>query len=139
MGKDTAHTVEEFIAAIKTSAGIKSTIAKRLGVSRPTVDAYLERWKTAKDAYLAEKANVDDAAQSVVINDIVSNRNVETAKWWLRMKCHDEFSPREAQELSGPGDGPITHEIIVRRGKNIHRPNRPAPSTDEGTEGSETV
>jgi IS30 family transposase len=99
--RTTVHTADEVINAIKGSAGIKTTIAKRLNVARKTVDAYIERWSTVKEAYLTEKAGIDDAAQSVVINDILQNRSVETAKWWLRVKCAEEFSPKETQEITG--------------------------------------
>lgn len=98
---NTVHGAEDVINAIKGSAGIKTTIAKRLNVSRPTIDGYLDRWVTVKEAYMTEKAGIDDAAQSVVINDILQNRSVETAKWWLRVKCADEFSPKETQEITG--------------------------------------
>lgn len=109
---NTIHSAEEVINAIKGSAGIKTTIAKRLNVSRPTIDGYLERWVTVKEAYLTERAGIDDAAQSVVINDILQNRSVETAKWWLRVKCADEFNPPAAVEVSGPKGGPIEHKDV---------------------------
>ena len=48
---------------------------------------------------MTEKAGIDDAAQSVVINDILQNRSVETAKWWLRVKCADEFNPPAQSEI----------------------------------------
>ena len=98
--RTTVHSAEDVIAAIKGSAGIKTTIAKRLNVARKTVDAYLERWVTVKEAYQTEKAGIDDAAQSVVINDILQNRSVETAKWWLRVKCADEFNPPSRQDIN---------------------------------------
>jgi len=109
VGSNTAHTVDEVIIAIKGSAGIKTTIAKRLNVARKTVDAYLERWSTVKEAYMTEKAGIDDAAQSVVINDILQNRSVETAKWWLRVKCADEFNPPAAVDLNHKGE--VNHHV----------------------------
>jgi len=84
---------EQVIKAIKGSAGVKKTIALRLSVSRPSVDAYLRRWKSASDAYMEEKSGVDDIALSVVINDIVNNKDVGTAKWWLTKKL-PEFSDK---------------------------------------------
>ncbi len=43
------------------------------------------------------------------------------------------------QQVENTLDGKITHEIIVRRGKNIPRPNRAASGTDDSAEGSEAV
>ena len=97
---NTAHSASDIITAIRGSAGIKTTIAKRLNVARQTIDSYIERYPTVKEAYQTEKAGIDDAAQSVVINDILQNRSVETAKWWLRVKCADEFNPPSRQDIN---------------------------------------
>lgn len=114
--ENTKHSAEDVINAIKGSAGIKTTIAKRLNVTRLTVDNYLERWVTVKEAYLVEKAGIDDAAQSVVINDILQNRSVETAKWWLRVKCADEFNPPAAVDVNHSGgiDQRVSGEIGIK-------------------------
>jgi hypothetical protein len=110
--RTTLHSADDVIAAIKGSAGIKTTIAKRLNVTRLTIDNYLERWVTVREAYQTEKAGIDDAAQSVVINDILQNRSVETAKWWLRVKMPAEFNPPTITEVSGPKGGPIEHKDV---------------------------
>ena len=104
MASNTVHSAGDIIAAIKGSAGIKTTIAKRLGVVRQSIDNYIERYPTVKEAYLTEKAGIDDAAQSVVINDILQNRSVETAKWWLRVKCADEFNPPALMDVNLKGE-----------------------------------
>lgn len=109
----TAVTAEQVIKAIKSSGGVKTSIAKRLGVTRQTFDNYLDRWVTVKEAYEEEKAGVSDAARSVVIADIVNNRSVETAKWWLRMKESDEFSDKSKHELTGK-DGEPLHITLDR-------------------------
>lgn len=111
MADKPTHTAESVIAAIKGTAGVKATIARKLNVSRWTVDNYLERWVTVREAYEEEKAGVSDAARSVVIADIVNNRNVETAKWWLRMKESDEFSDKSQTDITSGGD---KLEIVVK-------------------------
>ena len=107
MASNTVHSAGDIINAIKGSAGIKTTIAKRLGVVRQSIDNYIERYPTVKEAYLTEKAGIDDAAQSVVINDILQNRSVETAKWWLRVKCADEFNPPAQIDLNAQVNGTL--------------------------------
>ena len=104
---NTIHAAEDVINAIKGSAGIKTTIAKRLNVTRLTIDNYLDRWVTVREAYMTEKAGIDDAAQSVVINDILQNRSVETAKWWLRVKCADEFNPPAQIDINAKVNGTL--------------------------------
>lgn len=101
MVEQTKHTAEQVKAAIKGSGGIKTKIATKLGISRPTLDSYLQRWPTVKEAYEAERAVVDDVAESVVIDDIVNHKNVSTAMWWLRMKRSDEFAPQVDVTVKG--------------------------------------
>jgi hypothetical protein len=93
MARTTSYTAEAVIKAIQGTAGVKSKIAERLDVSRQTVDNYLDRWTTVKEAYETEKAHVDDAALSVVIRDIIDNGDVSTAKWWLSKKL-PEFNDK---------------------------------------------
>ncbi len=92
----TSRTADEVLKAIKASGGVKTTIAKRLNVTRQTVDNYLNRWSTVRQAYIDEKAGIDDLALSVVIEDI-TKKNVETAKWWISKKL-DEFKPVQKVE-----------------------------------------
>ena len=93
----TSRTADEVLKAIKASGGVKATIAKRLNVTRQTVDNYLNRWSTVRQAYIDEKAGIDDLALSVVIEDI-TKKNVETAKWWISKKL-DEFKPVQKVEM----------------------------------------
>lgn len=105
---NTVHSAGEIITAIRGSAGIKTTIAKRLNVARQTIDSYIERYPTVKEAYQTEKAGIDDAAQSVVINDILQNRSVETAKWWLRVKMPAEFNVPAQLDINARVNGTLS-------------------------------
>ena len=68
--KPPAKTVDEVIKAIDGSGGIKTIIARRLGVARSTVDAYLNRWKAAREAYDSEVEATKDYAESVIVGNI---------------------------------------------------------------------
>lgn len=83
---DVKHTAEQVIEAIKGSNGIKATVMRRLGVHRNTVDNYLKRYATAQQAYEDEIEQIGDIAESLIITDMVTNRNVETAKWYAKAK-----------------------------------------------------
>lgn len=83
---DEKYTLEQFLGAIKDSRGIKATIIRRLGCSRKTVDNYLARYATAQAAYDEEIEQVGDIAESLIVDDMIRNRNVDTAKWYAKAK-----------------------------------------------------
>jgi len=89
------YKVQDFINAIPGTGGVIDTIARRVGCDWHTAKKYIEKHPTVKRAYENEKCKVDDAARSVVISDIVTEKNVDTAKWWLRVKIPDEFAPTQ--------------------------------------------
>lgn len=103
------HTAEQVTAAIKGSAGIKATIARRLDVSRWTVDNYLERWAAVRKVYDEECESIIDLAETVIIKNIQSGDTAD-AKWYLSRKGrHRGYVER--QEVTG-GDGqPVQHAI----------------------------
>jgi hypothetical protein len=105
----TAHTPDEVIAVIPGSAGIKTTIAKRLGVSRWTVDNYLRRWKAVQLAYDEECESVIDLAESVVIKSFQSGETSD-ARWYLSRKGrHRGYVER--QEVTGENGGALVIEM----------------------------
>jgi DNA-directed RNA polymerase specialized sigma subunit len=111
-------TAEQAIEALKGTGGVKTTIAKRLKVTRQTVDNYLNRWSTFQQAYLDEKASVDDAAVSVVMADIMNNHNVETAKWWIARKL-PEFS--DTSKVAHSGEITTITRIVENRNNASNR------------------
>jgi hypothetical protein len=96
---ETRHTVAEVITAIDDSSGIKMDIARRLKVHRNTVENYLNRYPTARAAYNREVETVGDIAESVIIKAI-RNDDIETSKWYLRMKAKDR-GYTERHEITG--------------------------------------
>lgn len=94
-------TAKEFIKAIPGTGGVVAMIARRVGCTWNTANKYINEYATVKEAYENEKHNVDDAAKSLVIDDILTKKNVDTAKWWLRVKMPDEFAPKEKREIEG--------------------------------------
>ena len=94
------HTIEEVLAAIQGSFGIKHRIAQKLNVHRNTVDLYLKRWEGAREAYHNEVNTVGDMAESVIIRSI-QKEEVETAKWYARMKLKDRGYTEAVDATSG--------------------------------------
>lgn len=120
------YSVDEIIKAIRGSGGVKATIAKRLGCHWHTVDNYLERYATARQAYEDECRTTDDFAESVIIFNIkLALKEQETlkkpvdssdAKWWLERRRKDRFSIR--QEITGPEGGMINVKVIYADADN---------------------
>ena len=99
------------IAAIRASFGIKSTIAKNLGVDRNTIDRYLKRWAEARQVYQEEVDGVGDKMESIIIIDAIRNQSVETAKWYARFKLKDRGYV-ERQEVTGADGNEVTIKVV---------------------------
>lgn len=119
---DTKRNLDDVLEAIEGSGGVKAVVARRLGVTRKTLNGYLAKWVTAELALKQEEKSVGDIAKSIIVGNLRAAYNAQQeaaanknwaaavvdsgdAKWWLRMKLRDEFSER--QELTGADGGPL--------------------------------
>ena len=98
------HKIEAVLAAIHDSAGIKTTIARRLGVTRWTVDRYLLHYPSAALAYKIEVESVGDFVETVILKSIKAE-DIETAKWYAKNKLKDRgyterIEYKEIKEMS---------------------------------------
>lgn len=110
MSERTKCTAEEVIEVIPGSAGVKTTIARRLGVSRHTVDSYLDRWSTVQQAYEDEVESVGDMAESKLY-EAMKEGDLSSVRWYLARIRRGKYTTR--QEITGAEGEPI--EIITRR------------------------
>ena len=84
-------TKEEFVECIKGTQGLLTKIQKKLEAqtretwSWETVRNYIEKWEEAKLAVQAEKEAMLDVAENNIFRDM-TNGDVGTSKWYLRMK-----------------------------------------------------
>jgi hypothetical protein len=106
-----SYRVNDFIKAIPGTGGVIETIRKRVGCDWHTAKKYIEDHATVKAAYENEKHRVDDAAKSIVISDIVADKNVDTAKWWLRVKLPEEFAPTQRVDQKTEHDGEVNINV----------------------------
>ena len=106
------YKAQQFIDAIEGSAGIVSTIAKRVGCDWHTARKYIDEYATIKQAYDDECERTLDAAESVILGDIVKEKDVQTAKWYLSMKGRSRgYAKTERTEVTGRDGGPIEFDL----------------------------
>ena len=108
--RDTKRTLQEVLKAIKGTGGIKTQIAENLMVDRLTVESYLDRWVTARQAWAVEcKINRDNAEHVVTKNIRLAKEKQDEdnvvvdsrdAKWYLSRVYKEKYSER--QEVTGP-------------------------------------
>lgn len=98
-------TAEQVIRAIEGSGGVKVVIARKLNVHRDTVENYLNRYPTVRQAYDQEVSSVGDDAENVIIDAIRGHdpdRALDTAKWYARMKLKDRgYAEKQETEQTG--------------------------------------
>jgi hypothetical protein len=129
---DTKRTLPEVLQAIKGSGGIKMTIARRLGITRPTLDKYIGQWKSAAVALQEEEENGLDVAESVIKGNIQAAAKLQQqtnyaiivdsgdAKWYLSRKGrHRGYVER--QEVTGAAGDSL--QVVIRYADN--RDNHP--------------
>lgn len=63
-------TEAQVVEAIQGSHGIKTVIIRKLGISLPTLDHYLDKYSAANQALLDERSVLIDKAESVVVTNL---------------------------------------------------------------------
>lgn len=102
-----SYTAAEFIKAIPGSAGIISTIARRVGCDWHTAKRYVTEYATVKQAYEDERAKVVDLAETKVI-EAINDGDISTVRWYLSTIGKDRgYTERSEHEVSGKGGEPI--------------------------------
>lgn len=105
------HKAPEIIEAIKDTGGIKSTIARRLGVGRETFDKYLVRFPSVKAAYEQETERIGDIAESAIIQAI-GKQHLDVCMWYARVKLASRgYAPR--QEVTGKDGNAIEYADVT--------------------------
>lgn len=62
-----SYKVDDVIAAIRASHGIKKLAAQRLGCTRSTLDRYIEKYAKVREAYEEEREALVDSAEAQLI------------------------------------------------------------------------
>jgi hypothetical protein len=109
------------LIAIKDSGGIKTVIARRLSVTRQTVDAYLRKWVTAQEAYDAEGEINLDVAESVIVQNIRTAAKIaqtgaiaDSGDAWKYLKLKGKHRGYvERQEVTGADGGDLIINVTL--------------------------
>jgi hypothetical protein len=110
-GRNGNYRAEQFITAIENSAGIISTIAKRVGCDWHTAKKYIYKMPTVERAYRDECERVLDLAETKLIGAINDGDGV-MIRYYLSTKGKDR-GYTERQEHTGAGGGPIKTKTYV--------------------------
>ena len=112
MSDRSQYTAQDFIAAIAGSAGIVSTIAKRVGCDWHTARKYIDTRPTIMAAYEDECNKVLDLAETVVIESL-QQKDEQMAKWYLTMKGRERgYAQTQRNEVTGADGEPLRIEYI---------------------------
>lgn len=87
MAKD-KFTKEQVLEAVKDSATIISTVAKRLGCEWNTARKYIFKWNETRIAYENERQKTIDFAEGKLF-EIMKKGDAPTIKWFLSKKAKD--------------------------------------------------
>lgn len=104
--------METVLEAIHGSAGIVSTIAKRLGVEWHTANERIQKYPEALKAFENEREGILDMAEATILTAIKQG-DTGSAKWLLST-IGRKRGYGDKVELSGADGGPVEISIIKR-------------------------
>ena len=98
---------------VATTFGNVTAIAKRLGVSRQTVYAYIARWQTVADAVDDERERRKDFVEDKMLERIMSGSDTMII-FFAKTQMKDRGYV-ERQEITGADGGSVTIQIVDDR------------------------
>jgi len=105
-----SYTNAQFEAAIRDSAGIINTVARRVGCDWHTAEKRIFKNERLARLFEDEASKVDDLAESVVIK-AMQEGDVGAAKWWLERRRRGKYATRVETELSGKDGGAMVIQM----------------------------
>jgi len=109
-----------FKEALIDSGGNQSIIARKLDKVRSTITMYLNKHPKMRKLLEAEAERVIDVAENIVDKEIVTNKDLDTAKWKLTNSKRGKargYGPK--QELEHFGEGNIIFQEVIKSNKEI--------------------
>lgn len=116
MANRNQFAASDFIEVIQGSAGIISTIARRVGCDWHTAKKYITDYPTIAQAYADECEKVTDLAETKLI-EAINGGDLAAVKYYLSTKGkHRGYVER--QEVSGADGGDINIKVRLTGGEN---------------------
>lgn len=110
MSRREEYTAQQMADAIKSSRGLKSHAAQRLGCNRATVDRYIREYATVKQAHEEARQATTDLAEASLYRAIQNGEGWATC-FYLKTQGKDRGYV-ERQEVTGRDGGAIeTREL----------------------------
>ena len=117
MGKLNQKTFKE---ALVDSGGNQSIIARKLGKARSTITMYLNKNPKMRELLEAEAERVIDVAENIVDSEIVTKKDLDTAKWKLINSKRGKARGYGAkQELEHTGSSGVIFQEITKTEEEI--------------------
>jgi len=123
MAYRTDLTAEEMIEAIPGSAGIVSTIARKVGCSWRRARKFIDEHPTVHAAYRDECEKIKDLAETKMI-EIISDKDPGTIRWYLSTKARDR-GYGEHQDITLHGEVGLIE--VERATKSLDTDGRQGP------------
>lgn len=117
------YTPEQIIKAIHKSGGIKSTIAKRAGCTRKTLDKWIADNQQVREAYEEEREKLKDMCESKLVEGIQAG-NPTLIIFYAKTQLKDRGYV-ERTEVTGkdgdplPSGGPLVQVYVLPDGTEI--------------------
>ena len=105
------YSAAQFETAIKDSAGIIATVARRVGCDWHTAEKRIFNNERLNRLFEDEASKVDDLAESVVIK-AMQEGDVGAAKWWLERRRRGKYATKVETELTGKDGGPVAIAVV---------------------------
>ena len=99
------YKAQQFIDVIPGTAGIISTISRRVGCAWGTAKKYIEKYATVKKVYQDECESMLDLAELEALK-LIKGGDGSMIRWYLSTKGKDR-GYAERRELTGAGGEPL--------------------------------
>ncbi len=112
--------IKIFKAALVDSGGNQSVIAKKVGRSRSAITLFLNKNPKMRSLCEAEAERIIDVAENIVDAKIVTEKDLDTAKWKLsNSKRGKARGYGQKQEIEHTGEAGVTFNLIEKSVEEI--------------------
>lgn len=109
------YTAEQVAQAIKKSRGILTGAAQALGCSRQTVDNYIKKYKTVKDAYAEARETTIDFVETKLLKNIDSGDTTAMIFFLKTIGRNRGYVERQEVQVTGKDNGAIQVKFVDYR------------------------